>query len=283
MKNILIVTDFSAASHNAGLYGIALAKQFNAKVFLFHAFVAPVPVPESYAFFTAEDAWKWAEEGLLKEAQTINPDQVVDLEICGREGIAVNAILESAALKNADIIICGMKATGKGIKKIFGSTITGLSKLSKIPLLIVPENVPFKKPENIALASDMDSETAFETIEILKEVGEAYHSILSVVWVIKDEHDLSYQKKFFPSALTNNLKDLTTIFEFPTGNNVVTVLDGFVKTHEIDLMAVIPHKHNFLESFIKPSTTRNMIFCADIPLLVLPQKKKSQEIFKLTA
>lgn len=276
MKNILIVTDFSPASHNAALYGMEMARAFGAKVYLFHAYITPVQVPESYLFYTPEDVWNNIREMLEKEAGELNPGKDVTIEICGAEGKPATAILHEAKSRNIDLIVCGMKGSAKGLRKIFGSTATALTATSEIPLLILPEGATFRKPERIALASDMDTETSPLTISLLKAVSEKFHSKVSVVWVVENEVDEAYKLKFRPTNLISDLKKMDTEFEFPKGTSVSGALETFATEHTIDMMAMIPHKHNLLERFFVESTTNKMIFHTHIPLLILPQKKMSE-------
>jgi len=277
MKNIFIVTDFSAASHNAALYGVELAKQFGAKLFLFHAYQVPVQIPESYIFYSTEDVWKKIKELLQNEALAIDPERTVEIELCGGVGAAAHTIIEHAEAAKADLIICGMKETVKGLRRIFGSTTTSLTRLSKIPFLVIPEDARFKKPAHIALASDMDSDTAAETVTLLKEFGKTFKSELSVVWVVENEEDEAYKRKFLPEGITKHLKEMEPRFEFPTGKTIATALENFAKDNSIDMMAIIPHKHTFMERFFVESTTTSVIFHTHVPLLVLPQKKHSEK------
>ena len=273
MKNIFIVTDFSAASRNAAMYGIELAKHFTSKVYLFHAFQSPVQVPESYILYNTEDVWSNIKELLVKESEIINPDKLVDIEICGSEGAAAKAINTEAMIKNADLIICGMKSTAKGLRRVFGSTTTALTRLTEIPLLVVPEDASFKKPVNIALASDMDQETSAETVDMLKQLGEKFSSKLSVVWVVEEGLQETYTKRLQPTAILNNLKEMNPVYEFPKGSNVAQALEQYAEENSIDLMAVIPHKHSFLNRLFVESTTTHLIFHTHIPLLLLHQQK----------
>lgn len=278
MKNIFIVTDFSEASQNAGRYGIEMAKYFNANVFLFHAYQVPVQVPESYFVYSTEDVWANVKGQLETEAATINPDKLINVEICGAVGLPVNLITEEATKREADLIICGMKGMGKTFRRIFGSTTTALSRKSEIPMIVVPENAKFQPPKNIALANDMDPETSALTYGLLKELGEKFVSKLSVVWVVDEGIDVDKEMRFRPKSFINELKDLDPVLEFPSGSSVIAALDGFIKDHSIDLMAIIPHKHDAFERFITESVTKKMLFHTHIPMLILPQRKKSDMV-----
>lgn len=276
MKSIFVATDFSEASRNAAAYAVNLARTFQAKIYLFHAYQAPVQVPESYIFYTTEDVWKTVKALLDKEVEAINPEKDVKIEVCGSEGASANTIHNNAAIYSADLIICGMKGSGKAIRKIFGSTVTALVRVSAIPVLVVPENTPFKKTQHIALASDMDAETSVRTVELLKEIGHKYRSKLSVLWVVEKSEDTAYKMRFRPDGFVNDLKDMDPAFEFPAGNNVAAALEAYAGSHDVDMIAMIPHKHSFLERFFVESITNRMIFHTHTPLLVLPQKKNGE-------
>src|SRR6476620_3942830 len=126
MKKIFVATDFSDAAVNAGKYAVELARHFKAKLFLFHAFVPPVEIPESYLFFTTEQVGEKALEQLDREEKTINKYKIVTIEKIAAEGNPTDALLAEAAKQQAYLIICGMKNTGRIAKKIFGSTATSL-------------------------------------------------------------------------------------------------------------------------------------------------------------
>lgn len=143
MKNILIATDFSGASRTAAMYGAALARQFGANIFLFHAYQTPIQVPESYVLYTSDDVWAAAKELLQKEIEAINPSGDLNIEITGGEGMATQAILKEAERVKADLIICGMKSNAKPFRRLFGSSTTGLAKHSDVPFIVVPENAHF--------------------------------------------------------------------------------------------------------------------------------------------
>ncbi len=272
MKNILIVTDFTEASKNAGRYAVELAGQLNAGLLLFHVYQAPLQIPESYILYTAEDVWGNAKDLLEKEAAEINENKKVSIEICGAEGSTVNTIITEATHRNVDLIVCAMKGNAKGIRKIFGSTTSALAAKTDIPLLVIPENAVYRPIKNMALASDFNPENESINFEVLKALGASFNSGLSVVWVVDEGFNPEYEMRFRPAGFINQLKSMNPVFEFPTGENVIKALDGFIKEHTVDLLAMIPYKHDFLEKIFTESFTKKMIFHTDIPLLLLPQK-----------
>src|ERR1700722_6528065 len=97
MKTILIATDFSAASRNAAVYGIALARAFGSKVILFSSyFELPDPVTEAPVIMMPDNMKKYVRKQLIKEEMAINTGSGVTVEIVCSDGPAADTILKMA-------------------------------------------------------------------------------------------------------------------------------------------------------------------------------------------
>ena len=148
MKTILIATDFSAASRNASIYGVKLAKVLNAKVILFSAFKLPPPIPSLNMSMSRYAIMMQTDKRLLHEADFLDPQKAM-IEIICDEGLPEDAIINIANEKKADFIIIGMQRTVKDLKKAFGRTAISLSRNSKIPVIMIPEDVAFKNLDTL--------------------------------------------------------------------------------------------------------------------------------------
>ena len=148
MKTILIATDFSAASRNASLYGIDLAKALNAKIILFNAFNGGATSSDPQKRKLRYDALMQSDKRLLEEADFLDPDHEIMEVICD-EGAAYHAIVDVANEKKVDCIVVGRKGNGSAIKDLFGSTATALTKNSNITVIVVPENAKFERNKAI--------------------------------------------------------------------------------------------------------------------------------------
>jgi nucleotide-binding universal stress UspA family protein len=148
MKTILIATDFSAAARNASIYGVKLAKVLNAKVILFSAFKLPPPIPSLNMSMSRYAIMMQTDKRLLQEADFLDPQKAI-IEIICDEGAPEDAITNIANEKKADFIIIGMQSSGKNFKKAFGRTAISLSRNSKIPVIMIPEDVAFKNLDTL--------------------------------------------------------------------------------------------------------------------------------------
>lgn len=270
METILIAIDFSKAAKNATRYGFELAKTIQAKVILFSAFQIPLTRPDSFGYYTPDYIEQRVLKQLADEAEALDPQRTVALETKCRRGSVADAILDVAQANNVSTIVIGMKGHGKEIRKYFGSTVTHLSKQSTIPLIVVPEEAVYMEPKTIAFASDITYDTDLHTLVPLKRIAKSFNAKLYIVRVIKNFMYEEMEKYLLQSKVNWFFSDLLPEYAFPKNENVGKALNTFVKEHSVDMLAVIPHKHDFIDKLFNRSVTKDMIFHTHVPLLVLP-------------
>lgn len=271
MKILFVSTDFSTASHNALTYAIGMAKAFGAQVILFHAYQVQVltgvdtvvPVP-------AEDTRLAVQDRLKQHLLAIQPANV-NIRLLHAAGPAAATILATAKEQGADLIISGMKHHGKTLRQFFGSTVTELAKHTKLPLLVVPEEVVYQPLTKIALASDIAPETDGHVLEALTRIGERFHSKVYVVRVIRDRFDEVYELLRHPARLQALPPSLDTQYAYTQNKDVTEALQFYIQAEGIQLLAMVPHKHTLLERWFFKSNTKAMIFKSAVPLLILPE------------
>ena len=274
MKTIFVTTDFSAASHNAFLYSLEMAKAFGAKVVLFHAFQQLViPNMESTIVITLEDTKNLVKDRLSQHLRAVKDQEHVPVETGYEEGPASMTILAAAAKHQADIIISGMKEKGKTFRQFFGSTVTELARHTSIPLVVVPEEASYQQPDKIALASDIAPETDVHTLDALSEIGQRFHSKIYIVRIISNRFEEVYELLNRPTKFSRLSRALETQYEYSRNKHVTEALSNFIDTEHIHMLALVPHKHTLLERWFFKSSTKSMIFKSRIPLLILPERQ----------
>ena len=273
MKKVIIITDFSNASHNAAKYGVELACFIGADIILFHAYSVPVSVPDTFYVIDPVEMKKTAEEKLLEEATQLKKSSLQPVEIIAAEGEVAPTIAGFARKHKDAIIVCGMKGEGRQIKRFFGSTVTSLIGKTGNALLVIPEDATYMAIKQMALATDIDVETDEHTVDLLQNIGEKYTAKLFIVRVLKDNMDLAVELTNRSERLLYKLKLLNPEYVYPRANDVVKGLEDFATGHDIQMLALIPHQHTIFERLFLKSDTRKMIFHTHIPLLILPELK----------
>ena len=270
MKTILIATDFSAASGNASLYGTELAKALKAKIILFNAYKVPQPGGALDVSISRYDIMMQTDKRLLDEADFLDPKREI-IEIICDEGVAEDVIVNIANEKKVDFIIAGMKGSGNSLKKIFGSTATSLIKISNIPVIVVPEKAAFSIPKIILYATDMTPGSDIEHMEQIKPITDTFESKVYLVKVVKDEHEREFEQLHTPGTVKEELKKLNVSLQYPVDTDIRHALNEFISEHHVDILVMMPHKHDWLERLFRKSETKDMLFHTHVPVIVIPE------------
>ncbi len=147
IKTILVATDFSKDADTAIETAIELAKTFDAKLELFHAY--HVEIPPSYAgfggdFSRPEDFLQTIHEG-AEAAMNRLVEGVAEkgLDVRGRVAMdrASVAILDEADRLLADLIVMGTRGLTGLEHLVLGSTAARVIRLAPCPVLTVKTKV----------------------------------------------------------------------------------------------------------------------------------------------
>ena len=59
-----------------------------------------------------------------------------------------------------------------------------------------------------------------------------------------------------PSNLSEMVGKLDPLYEYPLDKHITKALDNFISTHQVDMLAMIPHKESLPERWFLRSNTR---------------------------
>jgi nucleotide-binding universal stress UspA family protein len=267
MNKILVPTDFSFAARNAAIYAVNLAKDIGATVVLLHIYPVPVPMMDIPIIAITPDELQLESERLLKiELDFIEQQTSVIVQIAAKMGLTVDEILEEE--KSAFMLVMGMKVATKVSEHLIGSITTTVLRKVKTPLLVIPENSSYKKPEKIVFACDYNSKTHVDTVESLKKFSKIFDAKIYIVNIMQDKSikiDKSLQTK-----LDSELSELSHIYYFSEKEDLVEGIIEFVNLHKADMIAIIPHQYNLIEHLFHKSISKKIAFHTHVPLITLP-------------
>ncbi|HLI93485.1 MAG TPA: universal stress protein [Puia sp.] len=271
MNNILIATDFSPAANGAANYAAKLAAALHAKLTLVSAFQeTPVPV-DGIVALGSTNFGELTQYSLEEEVDRLRLQQPLVVESLARPGATTPAILEAAEETHADLIVAGMSSTGKGTRKVFGSTATALARRTTLPLLIVPETAEFTPPAAIALADDVIREKDRALPALLKDLLDRFHSRFFLIRIF-NEGAGEIVEILHQNGPERMIGAFSPFADAPAGKPLVHALDKFVGSYPIDILVMRPQPKSLVEQWLFGSHTRDMIFETNIPLLIIPEK-----------
>jgi len=142
MVNIVLPVDFGDKTEQLLEGAVKFAKQINGRIYLIH--VAPSDIGFAIGDMGFQYFPEVEENEIREELVQLNKIQQrilahdVDCEHILKQGIAKDIILEHAEDKKADFIVMGSHGRS-GIYDVFvGSLTKGITKDSKVPVLVLP-------------------------------------------------------------------------------------------------------------------------------------------------
>ena len=270
MKNILVPTDFSKASHNATEYAAALAQDFQVKLILVNVIVPPIVIEDTSAsaYMMTKAELLESDKGLLKkEVEKISKKFNVKVEGFIREGSPIEIIQELGKAKHADLIVMGMKGKGKS-NSIFGSTTNMVMRKSTVPMFVIPEKIFFKPIRHITFASEFEIKK--EDYSIIEELAEKYNSLIQILNVQKNEEAMSVENAIGKMEANLSFMNLEHHFNTVENKSVEKGIHEFLEKNPSDILAMVAHKHSFFKRVFGIIHTKQMSHQTTVPLLVLP-------------
>ncbi|HCS20622.1 MAG TPA: hypothetical protein DIW47_08685 [Bacteroidetes bacterium] len=281
MKHILVPTDFSKQADNAVNFAIQTARLFSSEITLLHVFEMSGNMYTDYI-------------GINKEfTDTVRNDVIQKLEqmkedIAQREGIVVkwlvyqggvNAEIRNASEENdIDLIIMGTHGA-RGIREnLWGSQTWGVIRQSRIPVMVIPVEYSWKKPEKLLMATN-HFEKKPAILDPLFQLSKIFGAKIQVAVFTETEEEPEFYPEHnrqiieYEKELVEEYKDenLSTIHLY--GEDFEQTLQNHISKAGVDILAMITYHRSFLDRMLHPSQTRQMAFHTSIPLLAIPVRE----------
>lgn len=288
-NKVLIPVDFSNYSLKACEFGFNFAHNIGAEVVLLHVYFTPIyatslPYGDVFNYQLAD------EENVKNILQKVHTDlkslsdKVKEKVTTGefpnvkytcvlREGIPEEEVLRYAKEYRPRIIVMGTRGKNQKDIDLIGSVTAEVIERSRVPVLAIPENTPFKEfseVKRIAFITNFDQRDliAFDSlISSLKPFKFAI-SLIHLSDDVKDtwnEIKLGGIKEYFQKQYP--LLDIS--YDVVKNDDLLNSLDGYIKSNRIDIIALTSYKRNIFSRLFNPGIARKMIFHSDTPLLVI--------------
>ncbi len=274
MKWFLVPTDFSDTATNALVYAFKLAEKVDARLLVYHVYhpaVIDVPVaPNVVADAVVQDE-SWLEEQLdeqIAEARQISGVKEVPAEKKLQAGLLVEATLELSAEISPEMIIMGTKGAS-GWREIFGGSNTGrIIEDVNVPVLAIPECAFYASIRHIAYSSELKPGDRNVLNRLLEFAGWFNACIHAFHVHDSDKEQEEEVLNELRSEYAEYVQEAQLTFEIIDSEGVMKGIQEYVKTHNIDLLAMLTKKRGFWEKIFKTSHTKHMAYSSHLPLLV---------------
>lgn len=272
MKPIFLATDYSHASMNAGDYAAQLALAAGSELIIFHSWQMPMPAFETPVFPSAiEELGKVQAAAVKAEADRISSKWAVKTKAIHQMGMAADEIETASSESGAGIVVVGMKHPN-AIGQVLGSVATVHLRQTKLPVLIVPENVSYHRTRICLLATDLHTRNDWHELDALLELTKQFHTGIHILNVVGENEVIGEDSGHSGIRLENRLKDIPHSWHFPVDGDIVSAVGKTADKVEADWIAVVPHRSGWFRDLFHSSVTKKLAFKSSRPLLVLPER-----------
>jgi nucleotide-binding universal stress UspA family protein len=286
MKQILVPTDFSMCADNAINFTIQSAKILPAKITLLHSFEVKNNIYTDYLGVNREynvsllDEIKGKLDRLKKNIEEAD-GIVVDTFISTSS--LQEAIIKFVMEKEADLIIMGTLGASGIKEKLWGSRTASVIGKSNIPVMAIPIEYEWKKPQKILLATNkFEKEPAI--LNYLFEFAALYMAQVRVAVftdVDNDKASIFFEHKNkipeYEKFLKEAYKEDTLASAQLYGKDFQATLQDFTREYDIDMLVMVTYQRPFWERIFNPGMTKRMSYHTHIPLLAIPANRKEEQ------
>lgn len=275
MKTIVAPTDFSAISLNAVNYAAELARSINADLWVLNVCVLPVTYSEvPYPIENIGSLTTDAEERMLqlKDDLTWRTGGKIKIYTDVKTAVTVTGELSHYCKpKEPYAVVMGTQGRSAIEKIFFGSTTIDAMKHLPWPLLIIPPEAKFTDIKRIGLACDLkdvDESVPFSEIRLLVK---QFDADLYVLHINSEEEKKNFgvEKMIETRSLQTMLDDLHPIYRFIDYEDIENGLEEFAETNQIDLLLVVPKRHNIIDKLFHKSHSKKMALHTHVPLMAI--------------
>ena len=300
MKNILCTTDFSDFSNHAIPYGVALAKEFDAKLYICHVIdLSSIAIYGEFQLNPVDQQNRIRKQAAEQLDQIIG-EQPVQWEPVISVGHTADEVSRLVEEKKMDLVISATRGRS-GLKRlILGSVTERLMRVLPCPLLVVhsPEH-EFVNPisqeirlKKILVGCDFspDSDMAFQHALSLAQEFEADLHLAHVVEpsvssellkpdkVLSTEIQQGLHQRFteklidmIPEEARNWCTPETRILEGQSYDALVK----YAETNEMDMIVLGVRGHGLVKTLLLGSTTDRVVRQTTCPVLSVSAKAQN--------
>ena len=300
-KHILCATDFSDFSNHTISYGVALAKEFEAKLFVSH--VIDLSSVAIYGEFQLDPVGQ--QNRIMEDADTqlkeLTGDQPIPWEPLISVGKPADEISRAVAEKDIDLVITATRGRS-GLKRIIlGSVTERLMRTLACPLLVVnsPEHKfvstadQVVKIEKILVGCDFspDSDQAFNYALSLAQEFEAELHLAHVIEpprqseVHRGDTPVSEEmRQNYRELLNRKLKEMVPVEARYWCTPQTGLLEGqayeeivrYAESKDIDMIVLGVRGHGLVKTLLLGSTTDRVVRRSPCPVLSVSLKVQSE-------
>ncbi len=183
-----------------------------------------------------------------------------------RKGDLVDAIEHINADQTIDLIVMGTKGSNLLRELLLASETDRLVRLSKNPVLVIPESLKFTRPKKIVFATSLKECKNKEEFSKLIGIVKSFNAEFIILNIYKE---VKPPVAYFEERMKKELTGMNYSFQYVQNNDVAEGITGYMQQNKAELLALIDRKINLLSKLLRQRVTNKIVANADLPLLII--------------
>jgi len=271
MKKILVATDFSPAALAAANYAAAMALAIKADLYLLYVCPMFLPYGEAAVLLHADDM-ETAEKDMKAFRQQIDIHE--DAELLVETEVTMGVFFEELNIVCERIkpytVVMGAQGKTAAERFLFGSNAVYAARHLQWPLVTVPAGVKFSAIKKIGLACDFDHVVELIPVDEIRLLIKDFNAELHVLNAGKQtvfDPEIVFQSGMLQEMLAGSKAQ----YHFIAAEDKDQGLVDFAENNNIDLLLVLPKRHDLLDKLVHKSHTKQLVLHSHVPVMVLHQ------------
>lgn len=268
IQKILILSDFSNTSSSLLNYGLTLAEQLDAQVWVQHTFYLPpnavgdVYIPAN-TLEEYEHSIRREFNGLKKQLPALQEKKV---QLVVNHGDLVPQMNQLIDKEQINLVVIGSRGGGGFLTNILGSNTIKIIQHAHCPVLTVPQGTIFQPFQRMALAVDL-KEVKVTTYNYILHLASIFQAQVDIVHVSEQPVNV----KQMAALLDFKLHEVEHTFFNILSEDIDKGIAAHVEKNDIGLLVLLPRAHAFFDRIFQKSITRQLAFQEKVPLLTIHQ------------
>jgi nucleotide-binding universal stress UspA family protein len=198
-----------------------------------------------------------------------------------KHGLVLSEIKGICDTLHPHAVVMGSKGAGTVERFIFGSvTLSSIKNLS-FPLIIVPPEGKFEGIKKIGFPCDLKKVAKTYPIDPITELIQEFQAELFAIHVNqKTEERYNHERMLESEKLQNTLQDLCPSYHFLNNTDIDEGLTKFAERNDLDLLIVVPKKHNIISSIFDKSHSKQLALHSRVPIVAFRQSFNTDAVIK---
>jgi len=281
MIKILVPTDFSDNAMNAIKYALEFFKYQKTEFYFMHAYQAEVYNHKELVSRTdfkaiVESVKLQSEESLanlLTRVKEISPNPRFTYFTIS----AYNSLLDEADVivdgKNIDLVVMGTKGKSNHSHLTFGSNTLQVLKYVQCPVLAIPQNYSYEKPEHALFPTNYLIPYKRRELKLICDLLSPFRTKIDMLYVSKS-NKLSFRQEDNKAFVEETICKNKMSFYTTDNKNIDSAINTYVVDNNIDFLIMVNTRHSYLENILFQSTIDKISLKIAIPLLVLQNLRR---------